>query len=604
MSKESLPKLLSRVWTLLDSDERRRFLRLQGLSLLMAISTLLGLAAIMPFLGIVADPGLLERSAWLVRVHAWLGFTSHATFVTFLGVAFVALVCVANVLNLAGNAAIRRFAYGTAARLQGALFAEYLRRNSLFHAQHDGAVLATRVVHHVDALAVGILQNALVFVTSALTCLFIFTCVLVVSPAAALGAALAFGGSYAVIYRAVRGRLLENGRTQSRRWKERARVLAESFGAIKEILVTGQQAHFSATLARENVAIARTAADTLSLAQLPRNLIECIAAAGLVAAAIGLGGTAGGRWLAEISFLALAAYRLLPALQLAFAAAVHIGANRASFENIEADLRTALARQAGGGAPAATAMREMTQAWRGRPRTMIALSGVSFRYSPHLPPALQDVTLAIPAGARVAFSGPNGSGKSTLADVIAGLLEPQAGAIAIDGEPLDERTRSAWQATIAYVPQNTFLQNASVAENIAFGTARDAIDEERMRTAAGYAQLTDFIASLPRGFDEPLGERGVRLSGGQRQLIGIARALYRDASLLLLDEATSALDADNERRVIAALRAAGPRTAIVIAHRAAALRECEYVCEFDRGAVTLRSSATTRATLPLAEPNA
>jgi len=280
---------------------------------------------------------------------------------------------------------------------------------------------------------------------------------------------------------------------------------------------------------------------------------------------------------------------------------VHIGASRASFENIELDLHAALARRPAAEGAAAQAA---AQGWRGRPLQSIALTGVSFRYAPHLPDALRDVTLVIPAGARVAFTGPNGSGKSTLADVIAGLIEPQAGVISIDGEPLDERTRSAWQATIAYVPQNTFLQNASLAENIAFGVPRAGIDEQRMRDAARHAQLADFIASLPRGFDEPLGERGVRLSGGQRQLIGIARALYRDASLLLLDEATSALDADNERRVIAALREAGPRTAIVIAHRAAVLRECEYVCEFTRGAVSLRATTAPRTQLPLAEPDA
>ncbi len=139
--------------------------------------------------------------------------------------------------------------------------------------------------------------------------------------------------------------------------------------------------------------------------------------------------------------------------------------------------------------------------------------------------------------------GTNGSGKTTLFDLVAGLLTPTAGKVQIDGIEINDANRAAWRARIAYVPQNIFLLDASVAQNIAFGIPPDAIDTQRLIEAARMAQLETLI-EVPGGFNHRVGERGVALSGGQRQRIGIARALYRDRAVLLLDEATSALDED------------------------------------------------------------
>ncbi|HET9862024.1 MAG TPA: ABC transporter ATP-binding protein [Steroidobacteraceae bacterium] len=583
MDKGVSGSLFMRFWALFGRAERRRFVRLQLLSLLMGVSTMLGVTAVLPFLAVCADPELIGRNAWLMRLSARLGLESTQAFIALLGAAFVLLVWFGNAMNLLGGVAIRRFAHDTAARWQEALFAEYLRRDALFHARSDGAVLASRVVRHVDGCALGLLQGILLLVTGAVTCLLILLSALLIDPLAALLAGALFTTAYAAIYSRVRARLLDNGRTQSRRWSERARLMAESFGAIKEILVRGNQDFFRRIFAGQSAAIARTGADTLTIAQLPRNLIECLAAAALVAAAlIGAGMAQAGevRWLAEITFFALAAYRLMPALQQCFSAMAHIAAERAVFDAVEPDLRAALA------APAPADMAPTAGPGRDWPQREIVLEHVSFRYAAHLAPAIRDVSLTIPAGARVAFVGANGSGKSTLADLIVGLLRPETGAILVDGEKLDASMLDAWQSCIAYVPQTGFLLNASVAENIAFGVPREQIDRARLHEAARQAQLEELIASLPRGYDELLGERGVRLSGGQRQLVAIARALYREPRLLVLDEATNALDASNERRVIMALRdGAAPRTTILIAHHAAALRECDMAFTFDQGSL-------------------
>jgi ABC-type multidrug transport system fused ATPase/permease subunit len=194
------------------------------------------------------------------------------------------------------------------------------------------------------------------------------------------------------------------------------------------------------------------------------------------------------------------------------------------------------------------------------------------------------VSLRIPARAAIGLVGTNGSGKTTLVDLIAGLLVPGSGRIEVDGTLLNDDHRAAWQTRIAYVPQNIFLLDTSIAANIALGVPREAVDRERLLMAAQLAQLDELIGTLPGGYDHGVGERGVRLSGGQRQRIGIARALYADASVLILDEATNALDGLSEQELVATIvRLRGRYTIILIAHRLSTVRACDEIFELDRG---------------------
>ncbi len=187
--------------------------------------------------------------------------------------------------------------------------------------------------------------------------------------------------------------------------------------------------------------------------------------------------------------------------------------------------------------------------------------------------------------------GPSGSGKTTLADVILGLLAPESGQILVDGTPIDDRTREDWQRGLAYVPQNIFLTDGSIAENIAFGVPRHLIDRQRLADSVRLARLDELVESLEHGVDEVIGERGVRLSGGQRQRIGIARALYRDAAVLVFDEATSALDGVTEQEVMQAIEGLhGQRTIILIAHRLTTVRKCDVIFEFENGGIARRGT--------------
>jgi HlyD family secretion protein len=572
--------LLLDIWNILTPRQRRWLLAGQALALLMALSTVTGIASITPFFSVLGDPRLTESNPFLHWLYGSLGFSDRRHFVVALGLGFIALVLLANLINLLGSSAMNRLAWWIGTDLQSALFSEYLGRPYQFHARTHSAVLLNNIVTETAAATNEILLNGLTVVTNVVTAACILLAMLLLSPAIAVVMMVALGGGYVLIYFTVRNRLLVWGRIKSEAVVEETRVVSEGFGAIKEILVLGIQDFFRRGFERASNAATQAIVRTQQVGQAPKHIMECIAVAGLAGLALVLSGRDGGvgPWLGQLTFAGFAAYRLLPALQQAFAGIVRVRAARAGFASIAPDLRRARARSDAADVPDA--------GWRHRPRTEIALHDVSFCYATDRPAAVRQVSLRIAARAAVGLVGANGSGKTTLIDLLAGLLVPETGEVRVDGVALDYANRAAWRSRIAYVPQNIFLLDTTIAQNVALGVARDSIDRQRLLAAARLAQLDEFVETLPNGYDHRVGERGLRLSGGQRQKVGIARALYTEASVLILDEATNALDGLTEQELVATIvRLRGRYTIVLIAHRLNTLRACDAIFEMQNGQV-------------------
>ncbi len=219
----------------------------------------------------------------------------------------------------------------------------------------------------------------------------------------------------------------------------------------------------------------------------------------------------------------------------------------------------------------------------------VSLREVCFRYAPEAPWTLQDISAEIPAGTRTALVGETGSGKTTLAYLVARLYEPQRGEVCIDGHNIRDLTLQSLAATVGLVSQETYLFHSSIRENLRF--AYPQASDEQIEDAARAAQIHELISSLPEGYDTPVGERGYRFSGGEKQRIAIARTVLRNPPVLILDEATSALDTETERAVQLALDdLSRGRTTIAIAHRLSTIRDADQILVLDGGRIVERGT--------------
>ena len=579
-------RFLVDIWRLLDATQRRRVLLAQLISLVMAACTVAGIAAISPFFAVLADPRLIARNRLLAQLHGYLGSQSDREFIVLLGIGFAGIVLAANCLNALGYYAMQRIALKLSDELRGNLFREYLQRGILFHAGAHSATLCGNVTYETERAIGTTLESAFIFVTSGSTAILILASVLWVNALTAVSILGVLGGGYCIVYLLLRARIFRAGRIRSSLAAARARLTLESFGAIKEITIGHRQPFFQRRFDESSAGLSRSIAGLDRLNSAPRYFMESLAVCGLVGLALALSASRErDHWLAQLTFLAFAVYRLMPALHQVFGSVLRIRAAGASFAMIGADLRLARIRR----------VVSSDQPARGNETpASIECSGVCYRYRTSSRLILDEVSLRVEPGSIVGLVGSNGSGKTTLLDLLAGLLTPDSGQVLVDGVPLDDRSRSSWQSRIAYVPQHAFLLDMTVEQNIALGVEPECIDQARVRSACRLSRFDEVVANLPAGYQEIVGERGSRLSGGQRQRLGVARALYTTAPVLLMDEPSSALDPQTEKELMAAIRSLrGLRTVIIIAHRSGMLQACDKLYELSEGRIIRR---------PLAEP--
>jgi ATP-binding cassette subfamily B protein len=275
-----------------------------------------------------------------------------------------------------------------------------------------------------------------------------------------------------------------------------------------------------------------------------------------------------------LGVLALSAQRLLPALQQAYNAWTAIKGHQSSLNEVI----TLLDLPVESNPLAENDIVEFSNS--------IELVNVCFSYDEGSNLTLNNVSLRINSGERIGIIGSTGSGKSTLVDILMGLLAPTSGKMLIDQLEMRQSTLVNWRKKIAHVPQNIFLTDGSIRENISFGVSEGEIDDSRIKLAAECASLSLVIDRMPNGYNSLIGERGVFLSGGERQRLGIARALYKDSTLIVLDEATSALDSETEKKVIDSIEdLSSKKTVIMIAHRLSTVKNCDRIYVMKNGEI-------------------
>lgn len=576
-------RFIRKIYEILSPKEVRQAYKLFGMVLVMALLETAGVASIMPFIAVLANPQIIENNRYLSSVYRLFGFTSPSVFLSFLG----GLVFVFLVVSIAFKAvttwALLRFTHMREYSLGIRLVAGYLNRPYEWFLGRHSADLGKSVLSEVQEVVNGAIIPLMQMLAQGAVVLALLSLLIVADPVLALGIGGALGVGYGGVYFILRNRITKMGIKREAANNDRFRILSEAFGGMKEVKVSGLEAALIRRYNEPAKSVARSITAVQLAKQMPRFALEVLAFGGMLLVVLYLMNTHGrfDQVMPVIALYALGSYKLLPALQQVY---VHLSTLRfaePALDKLYADLLSIPA-----------SLEASTAIVPGFLKTGLALRGVTYGYPEASRLALDNLDLDIPAHSTIGLVGPTGSGKTTAVDILLGLLRPARGALEVDGVVIDATNSRNWQKMLGYVPQQIFLVDDTIGANIAFGVTPEAVDPAAVERAARVANLHDFIVhDLPNGYATRIGERGVRLSGGQRQRIGIARALYHGPRVLVLDEATSALDNLTEQAVMEAVHNLGHEiTIIMIAHRLSTVRECDCIYVLDRGQVSARGT--------------
>lgn len=568
---------LREIFAHISPKRRRQLIPVLALMLLGALAELVSIGAILPFLAVIADPAQATAIAPLKPLLSALGIDTPWKIVAAAAIAFALSAVVAGGVRLLLVWVSQNFVFGIAKELSVAVYSRVLHQPYSYHTGHNSSeVLAAinKAQLITTQLLVPLMQAAIALVIA----VFILIGLLLIDPLVAATSGIGFAAIYALVMLTTRKVMRRKGAVIAKAQGERLQAANEGLGGIRDVLLDHSQSVFLSRFDAVETRLRKAQAINNFIGQTPRFIVEALGLVLIASLALVLSLRDGGIVAAIplLGALALGAQRLVPLMQQIYAGwAQYLGTGRMLYD-ILGILRLPEADQFA--APSDHARLPFEKD--------IVLDIVNFTFPNASRPAIKDVSLTIPKGARVGIVGKTGSGKSTLMDLVLGLLQPSSGRILIDGAELTDENRSAWQAQIAHVPQAIYLSDATVAENIAFGIPKENIDHKRVKQAAIQADLVDVIDALPDRYETFVGERGIRLSGGQRQRIGIARALYKRAEILVLDEATSALDNETEREIVRSIDSLGGGiTTISIAHRHTTISKCDIIIDMPRGLI-------------------
>jgi HlyD family secretion protein len=577
-------KLIKQLFSLLTPDQRKRFYGLQVLVILMAFAEILGVASIVPFMALVGDMSLLQQDTMIAEVYQASGTSSQTQFVFLLGVAVLAMLFISAVISMFTTWQLSMFATKVGTEIADRLYTHYLKQGWLFHASGSSAQLTKKIANETTRVTGQVLLPLMMMNARMGLAIFMALAIFIYDPKVAITGLMIFAVAYFVLYKIVRKRLQQNGKSVSQVHEQRFRLMNEGFGGIKDVLLLGRDEDFIKRFNQTGLTLAYSQGTNTALAQVPRYFMELVAFGSMIALVLYLIASHGenlGLILPILSVYALAGFKLLPAFQQIYASVAQIKGNISAFESIAQDLQDSLDKKD----QTQNDLMKINDSHLVLSKS-ISLQNISFTYPGKQTPALNNLDMSVPANSVVGIVGPSGSGKSTVIDILLGLIEPQSGQLKIDDEGIANQNLRAWQNTIGFVPQSIFLSEGTIAENVAFGIPEKEIDFDQVKKALNLAHLNDLVQSLDDGVHTKVGERGVQLSGGQRQRIGIARALYHEAEVLVFDEATSALDGITEKLIMEAIHDfSGQKTIIMIAHRLKTVQKCDQIFFLDQGRV-------------------
>lgn len=571
---------LKKLFYLLSGNERKKIGLLLLMILLMAFLDMIGVASIMPFIAVLSNPDVVETNSLMntmFKASAFFGVETKKQFLFSLGILIFILLVTSLTFKAITTYAQLRFTQMREYSIGKRLIEGYLNQPYSWFLDRNSAELGKSILSEVTSVVANGIKPMMTLISQTMIVFSLLILLIFIDPILAFSTIITISVAYLILYSFVRKYLKQIGLESVKADKLRFTYLNEAFGASKEIKLAGLEQFYIDRFSKPAQSFAKIKSLAQIISQIPRFALEAIAFGGMLLVTLYLMKNIGTfeKILSVIAVYAFAGYRLMPALQQIYNSVTLLRFVGPALNNVYNDIKN-LEKEI-----------DIKPSNKINFRNKINLNNINYSYPNMSQNVLKDITLEITANKKIGIIGSTGSGKTTLVDIILGLLNAQEGSLKVDDKIIDNDNRRSWQKSIGYVPQKIYLADDTIAANIAFGTDVSKISTERVIRAAKIANLHDFInGDLPLKYNTIVGERGVRLSGGQCQRIGIARALYNNSKVLILDEATSALDIKTEKNVMKALQNMEKEiTIIMIAHRLSTIKDCDKIFYLENGII-------------------
>lgn len=559
----------------LSPKDQKKVIAISLLQVSMGALDLFGVAAI-GILGALSVSNLQSQTSGH-RVSAVLRFLniSELTFqiqALFLAICAVMLLVGRTIFSIIFTRRILYFLSRRGAMISANLISRLLSQPLLFVQARSTQDTLFTVTNGVGIITLQILATSVVMISDISLLLILFVGLFMLDPSTALGAFLVFSLVGFLLYRFMHVHAVKLGNRNSKLNILSNEKIVEVFSSYREAVVRNRRDYYAREIGKIRHALADVAAESSFMPYVSKYVIETT----VVLAAILVGGIQvflqdAAQAVATLAIFLAAGSRIAPAVLRLQQGSIQIrgslGAAESTFELIESLGKSEVSKS----------VVDTVDTTHEGFNPQIELKDVKLTYPSKHSYAISDVTFSIPSGASVAIVGPSGAGKTTLIDVMLGVLIPDEGSVLISGLP-PQLAVAKWPGAVAYVSQDVVIAAGSIRENVALGFPLDQATDDMVFSALKVAQLERFVSSLPQGLDAQVGERGAKISGGQRQRLGIARAMFTKPLLLVLDEATSALDGETEASISEAIhKLRGSTTVVLIAHRLSTVRNADIV---------------------------
>jgi ABC-type multidrug transport system fused ATPase/permease subunit len=564
-----------RLWSFLRPKRKLQLFILVLLMFISAFAELVSIGAFIPFVTALTNPEQVLKAPYLEKIFYYFQVLNLGSLFYVLAFLFSFAVLFSLIVKVFVVFFQSRICYSIGHELSVDIFSKALHQPYITHISRNSSDIITSLANRVNVIVNQIVIPLLTIFSSLLVLIVLLAGLLYYQTSLTLLSFSFFGFIYFLILYFTRKKIKLYSIIQAAKENFLIMSLQEALGGIRDILLDGSQEVYIKRYKKNDFNLRRVQSNIQILTLSPRYLIESLGLIFLCFLALFIfeGGNKSVKNIGVLAVLALVAQRLLPLLQQVYASVIAIRSNYATLLETLKLLNPLI-------------LKGLNDGQSLKFNFQIKVVEVSFSYSHDSLSVLNNVNLTISKGDRVGIIGQTGCGKSTFLDVLMGLLTPLKGEIRVDEQLINTENVANFQSIIAHVPQQIFLTDSSILENIAFGVPKQEINYEKVVDAARKAQLDDFVHTLHKGYETNVGERGVKLSGGQRQRIGIARALYKDAQLIIFDEATSSLDADTEIDVMDSIYSLDKYiTFIIVAHRHTTLKKCNKIVEFSNGSV-------------------